>query len=103
MYKRQGVQLLRVFLHTLGARLLDLAHRLLQIHQTRKDIRCLLYTSQAGPSAPACGRQAYPPDIAAGTAQARPQNDAEATLAPPLTKEQAHFGFDAPARRLRCV
>ena len=39
-------------------------------------------------------------DIAAGTAQARPQNDAEATLAPPLTKEQAHFGFDAPARRL---
>ena len=38
-------------------------------------------------------------DIAAGTAQARPQNDAEATLAPPLTKEQAHFGFDAPARR----
>ena len=36
-------------------------------------------------------------DIAAGTAQARPQNDAEATLAPPLTKEQAHFGFDAPA------
>ena len=35
-----------------------------------------------------------------GTAQARPQNDAEATLAPPLTKEQAHFGFDAPARRL---
>ena len=25
---------------------------------------------------------------------------AEATLAPPLTKEQAHFGFDAPARRL---
>ena len=34
------------------------------------------------------------------TAQARPQNDAEATLAPPLTKEQAHFGFDAPARRL---
>ena len=39
-------------------------------------------------------------DIAAGTAQARPQNDAEATLAPPLTKEQAHFGFNAPARRL---
>ena len=34
-----GVQLLRVFLHALGARLLDLAHRLLQIHQARKDIR----------------------------------------------------------------
>lgn len=35
-------------------------------------------------------------DIAAGTAQARPQNDAEATLAPPLTKEQAHFGLTRP-------
>lgn len=39
-------------------------------------------------------------DIAAGTAHALPQNGAEATLAPPLTKEQAHFRFDQPARVL---
>ncbi len=39
-------------------------------------------------------------DIAAGTAQATPQNDAEATLAPPLTKEMAQFTFHAPAKKL---
>ncbi len=39
-------------------------------------------------------------DIAAGTAQRTPQNHAEATAAPPLTKEMAQFSFDAPARKL---
>lgn len=39
-------------------------------------------------------------DIAAGTAHAVPQDHTQATLAPPLTKEQARFDFDAPARVL---
>ncbi len=39
-------------------------------------------------------------DIAAGTAQATPQDDAKATLAPPLTKEMAQFTFCAPAKKL---
>lgn len=39
-------------------------------------------------------------DIAAGTARAVPQDGARATLAPPLTKELAQFGFNRPAREL---
>lgn len=39
-------------------------------------------------------------DIAAGNAQPVPQDHAKATLAPPLSKEEAAFTFDAPAQRL---
>ncbi|MBD5093194.1 MAG: methionyl-tRNA formyltransferase [Subdoligranulum sp.] len=39
-------------------------------------------------------------EIAAGAAHAVPQDDAKATLAPPLTKEMALFDFGRPARKL---
>ena len=39
-------------------------------------------------------------DIAQGTATATPQNNAQATAAPMLTKEEAQFTFDASAQNL---
>ena len=42
-------------------------------------------------------------DIARGDGHPVPQDDAQATLAPPLTKEMAHFDFSAPASKLHSL
>ena len=42
-------------------------------------------------------------DIARGDVHPVPQDDAQATLAPPLTKEMAHFDFSAPASKLHSL